>query len=116
MNYKIAVTVLAIPIGMTSLMTKSVSAEVAPNLDMNQVQIVVTQRYDDRQNSFRREELQREATRRKELRQNQIRREEAQRNQIRRDSSRRVRIAGHYEPGFLGIGRKCVEGHWEDRR
>jgi hypothetical protein len=32
-----------------------------------------------------------------------------------RPTSHRVWIAGHYEPGFLGLGRKWVEGHWETR-
>jgi hypothetical protein len=32
-----------------------------------------------------------------------------------RPVSRQVWIAGHYEPGFLGLGRKWVEGHWETR-
>jgi hypothetical protein len=33
-----------------------------------------------------------------------------------RPNEHRVWIAGHYEPGFLEIRRKWVEGHWEVRR
>jgi hypothetical protein len=32
-----------------------------------------------------------------------------------RQNQRRVWIPGHYKPGFLGIGRKWVEGYWEYR-
>jgi hypothetical protein len=37
-------------------------------------------------------------------------------HQRRHQTSNQVWIAGHYEPGFLGLGRKWVEGHWETRR
>jgi hypothetical protein len=33
-----------------------------------------------------------------------------------RPVERRVWVAGHYEPGFLGIGRRWVAGRWEVRR
>lgn len=33
-----------------------------------------------------------------------------------RQESRRVWIPGHWEAGFLGIGRRWVDGHWEYRR
>ncbi|PSB26819.1 hypothetical protein C7B82_18365 [Stenomitos frigidus ULC18] len=36
-------------------------------------------------------------------------------NNNRRDQQRRVWIPGHWESGFLGIGRKWVEGHYENR-
>jgi hypothetical protein len=48
-------------------------------------------------------------------RQNELRREAAQQQQNRPVANPRVWIAGHYESGFLGLGRKWVEGHWENR-
>ena len=33
----------------------------------------------------------------------------------RREQQRRVWIPGHWEPGFLGLGRKWVEGHYAQR-
>lgn len=35
--------------------------------------------------------------------------------EYRRQEGIRVWIPGHWEPGFLGIGRRWVEGHWEVR-
>ena len=71
---------------------------------MKQAPLVVAQayhrEYDQRQEA-------REASRRDEIRRDEIRRAE-----IRRDAPRRVWIPGHWESGFLGIGRKWVEGHW----
>ncbi len=32
-----------------------------------------------------------------------------------RHDERRVWIPGHYQPGFLGIFRVWVDGHWERR-
>ncbi|BAU11934.1 hypothetical protein LEP3755_24580 [Leptolyngbya sp. NIES-3755] len=112
MNYKLVVAIaIALPVTLSSLLTKSVSAEPRPTANLSSI---VAQRNDNdlrRQPNDRRDNIRQE-----DLRREQIRREEAQRNQDRRrEVTRRVWIPGHYEPGFLGIGRKWVEGHWEQR-
>ena len=38
------------------------------------------------------------------------------RRDARRPEFRRVWVQGHYQPGFLGIGRRWVPGHWETVR
>ncbi|MBW4444375.1 MAG: hypothetical protein KME10_24780 [Plectolyngbya sp. WJT66-NPBG17] len=54
MNSKIAVVLLALPIGVSSLLTKSVSAaEVPSQLGASHSSTLVAQRYDDRQNDRR---------------------------------------------------------------
>lgn len=113
MNYKLVVAAILLPMSFTPLLTKSVSAA-EPKLEANSSSTIVAQRYDyypqGRLQNNRRD------IRQEELRREQIRREEAQRNQERRrEMTRRVWIPGHYESGFLGIGRKWVAGHWEER-
>lgn len=125
MNYKLAIAAIVLPMSFTPLLSKSGSAaELTPTLEANPSSTLIAQRYDpylqrtlpnDRRNDVYLQD-QRE-NRQEALRRAQLRREEALRNQERRrDAVRRVWIPGHYEPGFLGIGRKWVEGHWEERR
>ena len=112
MNRQIAVALLALPlsalpIGAATLLSQpATAAESRLPVAVRQAPTVVAQRYDNNgrdQNNDRREEARRE----------EARREEARREEARRD--RRVWIPGHWESGFLGIGRKWVEGHWETR-
>ncbi|MBW4520333.1 MAG: hypothetical protein KME16_11610 [Scytolyngbya sp. HA4215-MV1] len=121
MNYKIAAAVWVIPMGLASSLARPVSAaESNFSPVVSQSPAVVAQRYDDRRDrdprnndrgeATRRESAQREAAQREAARREQIRRE-----QDRRQSNQRVWIPGHYEAGFLGIGRKWVAGHWEER-
>lgn len=109
MNSKIAAVLLILmPLGAISLFAKSASASENPSAPA-----IVAQRYDDRRLSDLDQRRRLEEQRRLEQ---QRRFEQQRREAVRRDTSRRVWIPGHYEPGFLGIGRKWVEGHWEDRR
>ena len=98
MNRKIAAMLLTLPIGALTVLSQSANAAERTSLAAErQSPIVIAQRYDDQrdrnQNDNRREA---------------IRREEARREQ-------RVWVPGHWEHGFLGIGRKWVGGHWEKR-
>lgn len=131
MNRKLAVAVFALPIGLSASLAKPASAGGTYQLDPAESNVVV-QRYDDRWNvdprydnqrvrnqryDDQRDRERREALRREELRQErerELRLEQNRRDDFRRND-RRVWIPGHYEPGFLGIGRRWVEGHWEDR-
>ncbi len=118
MNRKIALATLVLPVGMIAF-AKSASAAKVRSVEVSQAPMTIAQRYDDQRIDeridqrieLRREAIQREQARREALRRDEIRQREA----IRRDQARRVWIPGHYEPGFLGIGRKWVEGHWENR-
>jgi hypothetical protein len=74
----------------------------------------------DQQESIRHEESQQNEIRRDHIRQDQLRQGELRQdqdhwNQNRRDDQR-VWIPGHYESGFLGIGRRWVEGYWATGR
>jgi len=102
MNRTIAVLMIALPLGAIALPRVSTAAEILPQPNQSEV---IAQRFDPNYPSDRRSEIQREEARRAEIR----------REEVRRDSERRVWIPGHWEPGFLGIGRKWVAGHWETR-
>lgn len=111
MNYNTTLALIALPVSLFTLAARSASATEVRSL--NSTPVIVADRYDFRLD--RREEAQREAIQR-----DQLRREVLLRNEIRdrrdlRREERRVWISGHFEPGFLGIGRHWVEGHWETR-
>lgn len=110
MHPKLAIAVFAVPLGAILLAKSASAAEVVPS-EGGQGTTIVAQRYDDRRDRLD-EIRRREAIRLDEIR----RRADDRRDAIRRDEPRRVWIPGHWEPGFLGIGRKWVEGHWEDGR
>lgn len=114
MNSKIALALVVLPVSMIAV-AKSASAAEVPSIEGSR-SVTIAQRYDDRydrydRNADRQEAIQRDQARIDALRRNEIR----QRQAIRRDEARRVWIPGHYESGFLGIGRHWVEGHWENR-
>jgi hypothetical protein len=104
MNRKLAVAAFALPFGVSFLLAKSASAaEVAYQPDA-QTHVFVAQRYDDPQNHERRDDWRR----------NEVRGQSFHRNEFHHDD-RGVWIPGHYKPGFLGLFRVWVDGHWEHR-
>ena len=121
MNPKIAVALILIPLGGAFVSAKSASAAEGGALTVGSTypstpvvvaqQEIVAQRYDNNRYDNNR------WNDRRDVRQD-IRRDVRQdiRQDLRRNQVRRVWIPGHWEPGFLGIGRKWVEGHWEERR
>lgn len=118
MNRQIAIAIVAFPVAIMSVLAKSASAIELPFVsEVSRASVVVAQQYNDYDGRRDRnsEAVRREEARREEGRREEARREEARREEGRRDAPRRVWIPGHWEPGFLGIGRKWVEGHWEDR-
>jgi hypothetical protein len=99
MNRKITAAIIALPVGVISSLTQSVAAaEIYFPPAVSRVD--VAQRYDNNRGY---------APRAGE------RQEQYRRYDSRRDAHRRVWIPGHWESGFLGIGRKWVEGRWENR-
>jgi hypothetical protein len=126
MNRKITVALFALPVGAIALLIKPASAaEVTFSSEVSQTPVLVAQQYNgrrdydqrdyDQRDYDQRDYDQREAARREAVRRDEARREAIQREAARRQVSKRVWIPGHWESGFLGIGRKWVEGHWEER-
>lgn len=112
MNRKITVALFALPVGAIALLVKPASAaEVAVSSGVSQRPVLVAQQY----NNGRRDYDQRDYDQREAARREEARREAMQREAARHQVSKRVWIPGHWESGFLGIGRKWVEGHWEER-
>ncbi len=83
------------------------------------------QRYDDRQNRDQQEAIRREEIRRNDIRHDQLHRDQLRQDEFHQEQNRwsqnrrddqRVWIAGHYESGFLGIGRRWVDGYWATGR
>ncbi len=112
MNRKLVIALFAVPIGLSSFLAKPASAGLVVHAND---QFAVDRQYDGRSNNDPRDYDQR--TRRDAIRRDEVRRTDFRRdrqNDFRRND-RRVWIPGHYEPGFLGIGRHWVEGHWENR-
>lgn len=115
MNPRITIASLIFPLGLISLIAKPVSAKEMASLPLvKQAPLVLAQAYNNHRQYDQHQEA-REAIRRDEIRRDEIRQDEIRRDEIHRDASRRVWIPGHWESGFLGIGRKWVEGHWEFR-
>jgi hypothetical protein len=116
MNRKITVALFALPVGAIALLVKPASAaELTVSSGVSQKPLLVAQQYNGRRDYDQRDYDQREAARRDEARRDEARREALQREAARHQVSKRVWIPGHWEAGFLGIGRKWVEGHWEER-
>ena len=118
MNRKIAAMIFALPVGVVPLLAGSASAAEVNLSQASQPSVLVAQQYDGRRDypsrDLRNDRSQEEA-RREALRRDEPRREALRRQDTRRDVSNRVWVPGHWEPGFLGIGRKWVEGHWAQR-
>jgi len=76
-------------------------------------------RQQEAQRAARQQEAQRAAARQREAqlaaRQQEAQRAAARQQEAQRAASRRVWVDGHWDNGFLGIGRKWVPGHWEQR-
>ncbi len=113
MRREIATAMLVLPIGMTTLLPKSALAtERSYYPERNQVIIVTDRdndhRYDDRWDNNRRYDNRWDNNRRNDNWRND--------QYYQQYGNRRVWIPAHWEPGFLGIGRRWVEGHWEYRR
>lgn len=116
----IAIAVMAVPLGLTSLAANSASAaEVLQPSSVHSPMLVAqrddyrdeNRRDDYRRNEIRREEARSEEIRRDEARRQEIRRSEARRrNEIRREDSRRTWIPGHWDNTLLG--RIWIEGRW----
>ena len=131
MNPRIATGILIFPLGLISLIANPVSArETASRTLVKQEPLVVAQTYhreydqhqeareaarqaEVRRDEIRQAEIRRDEIRQAEIRRDEIRQAEIRQAEIRRNAPRRVWIPGHWESGFLGIGRKWVEGHWE---
>ena len=128
MNTKLAIALFVLPVGMLSVFAKTASAAEEPS-HSNANPVLVADRYDDtnrdrrddnQRDQLRRDQLRQAASRRDQLRQDELRRDQLRqaalrRDELRRNEARRVWIPGHWESGFLGIGRHWVEGHWENR-
>jgi hypothetical protein len=111
MNYKILVAAIALPMSMTSLLIKPVSAANMPNFEAKQSANLVAQRYDPRHDNWNNDRDRREDYRQR-LRE---RRQERRYFYNNRYYNNRVWIPGRYESGIFGIGRRWVPGHWEYR-
>ena len=100
MNRKIVAAMIALPVGVISSLSPA-AAEI--HFSPAAKSFVVAQRYDNNRGYAPR------------AGERQDRQEQYRRYDTRRDAHRRVWIPGHWESGFLGIGRKWVEGHWQNR-
>jgi len=120
MNRKIAVMLLALPLGtlpigaIASLAQSATAAEITSPAGVRQAPVVLAQRFDNDQRDRNQNNDQRDRNQNNDRRE-AAQREAAQREAARRNAPRRVWVPGHWESGFLGIGRKWVEGHWENR-
>ncbi len=124
MNRKVAIMLLALPLGALSVMARSATAAETNFATANQpAPLVVAQlnnqydQRDDHQTRTQQTQARREAERQAQVRREAEQQAQARRNaerqaQAHRNTSHRVWVAGHYEGGFLGIGRKWVPGHW----
>ncbi len=119
MNRFLAVAIGALPIVTLSLLPQLASAEAVPQKALSSAPVMLADRYDDA--NQRRDDWRDNNQRRDDWRDNNQRRYDHQRcdhdwrYSNRRDSQRQVWIPGHWERGFLGIGRKWVAGHYEKR-
>ncbi|XGV98720.1 MAG: hypothetical protein ACAF41_07220 [Leptolyngbya sp. BL-A-14] len=122
MNRFAIATIGMLPIVTLSALPKPASAATVPQQSLSRASVVILADRDDndwrndrrdndwrndrRDNDWRRDR--RDNDWRNDRRDNDWRRD-------RRDYQRRVWIPGHWERGFLGIGRKWVAGHYESR-
>jgi ActR/RegA family two-component response regulator len=97
MKRAIAIVLIAIPLGVISLLPKPASAsEIRLQAGQNHSSVVIAQRgYDTRRNEIRREEIRREQARR-------------------RENNHRVWVPAHWEQ--ITRGRRWVTGQWVYRR
>lgn len=128
MKREIATAMLVLPIGMITLLPKSALAmnkKFTPSLNQtNQTILVADRDDDDRWDNNRRYDNRWDNNRRYDDRWDNNHRDNRWDNNRRYDNgryyqqygNRRVWIPGHWEAGFLGIGRRWVAGHWEYRR
>lgn len=142
MKREIATAMLLLPIGMTTLLPKSALAiekRFTPNLNQTNQPVLVAdrddddhwdnnRRYDDRWDNNRRYDGRWDNNHRDNDRWDNNHHYNDRWDNNHRDNwqnnnryynqygSRKVWIPGHWESGFLGIGRKWVEGHWDYRR
>lgn len=109
MTSKIAAVLFLLPIGVASLLPKSASAAEMTSLQNNSnhlsSSVIVAQKYGAPYSWQRNDRRDRWDNRRDNDRDND-----------RRYEVRRVWVPGHWESGFLGIGRRWVEGRWEYHR
>jgi hypothetical protein len=123
MHNKLAIVLIALPIGAISLFAKSASAAEGSFQPQANSSVLIADRDDNQGNGYdQRLDAQHERVRQDQLRleqarlrQEQLRRDQIRQDELRREQARRVWIPGHWEPGFLGIGRHWVDGHWENR-
>ncbi len=131
MRRELATAMLMLPIGMMTLLPKSALAiekRFTPTMNQPNQTILVADRDDDDHWDNRRDDDRWDNNRRYDDRWDNNRRYNDRWNNNHRDNwqnnnryynqygGRRVWIPGHWESGFLGIGRRWVEGHWEYRR
>ncbi len=118
---------LVLPIGMLTLLPKTALAvEKISSHNANQAILIADRDHDswdnDRWDNDHRDHDRRDDrwdnNRRYDNRWDNNRRSDNWRNDryYEQYGNRRVWIPAHWEPGFLGIGRRWVEGHWEYRR
>jgi hypothetical protein len=105
MNLKLPVVLFVVPLGLLSILTKPAAA--ADRYSDRAPSISVDQHPNDRYHQTPRANDRQYNNRRYDIRNHNIRRDEHQLNY------RKVWIPGHYEPGFLGIGRYWVDGYWQ---
>ncbi|MBW4471705.1 MAG: hypothetical protein KME45_15035 [Stenomitos rutilans HA7619-LM2] len=123
MNRLMLAAIGAFPIVALSCLPKPASAETVPQTAFSRAPIVIADRdnndwrNNDRRDNDRRDNDRRDNDWRNNHRDNDWRnnRRDYDWRNNRRDYQRRVWIPGHWERGFLGIGRKWVAGHYEYR-
>ena len=133
MNRYVIAAIGMLPIVTLSALPKPASAETVPQRSLSSASVVIIADRDDndwrndrrdndrRDNNWRNNDHRDNDRRDNDWRNNRRdndwrnnRRDNDWRND-RRDNQRRVWIPGHWESGFLGIGRKWVAGHYENR-
>lgn len=109
----------ALPIVTLSVLPQSASAEAVPPRTIAHNPIIIVDRDDNNQRDrdWRNNDHRRDNDWRNNQRDNDWRNDRRDNDwrHNRRDNQRRVWIPGHWERGFLGIGRKWVAGHYETR-
>jgi len=117
MNRVLLVIMSVLPIMTLSLLPKAATAEVVTSSVVSRTPMTIADRFDDyrrdrddwRDRDYRRDiDYRRDNDRRRDV---DYRRD----RDYRRERTFQVWIPGHYEAGFLGIGRRWVPGHYETR-
>ncbi len=126
MNTKLASALFLLPLCGAALLTKSAAAaDFDGHFDRAAAPVLVAQQYDPQHNypnstqteATRRQEATRREAEQKAHREAVLRQQEQTRRaaEIRRAASHKVWVPGHWEAGFLGIGRHWVDGQWVNR-